>query len=159
MSTLVRWNPVREMLNMRNALDWMFSEDYGFPAERWTEVQNWSLPLDVVENKDGYLIKASVPGVNPEDINITLEDNILTIRGELKKEEVTENARYHTRERRYGQFVRSVTLPTVVKADAIEADYHNGVLELIVPKAEEVKPRRIAIKTNGHNGKFIEANS
>lgn len=156
MSTLVRWNPVREMLNMRNTLDWMFSDESSLPTGRWTEVQNWSLPLDVVENKDGYLIKASVPGINPEDINVTLEDNILTIRGEVKKEEVTENARYHARERRYGQFMRTITLPTMVKMDAIEADYHNGVLELTVPKAEEIKPRRIAIKTNGHNGKVVE---
>lgn len=156
MSTLVRWNPVREMLNMRNTLDWMFSDESPLPTGRWTEVQNWSLPLDVVENKDGYLIKASVPGINPEDINVTLEDNILTIRGEVKKEEVTENARYHARERRYGQFMRTITLPTMVKTDAIEADYHNGVLELTVPKAEEIKPRRIAIKTNGHNGKVVE---
>jgi HSP20 family protein len=88
-----------------------------------------------------------VPGIKPEDLDITVTKNTLTIKGEVRQEEEKEEERYHLRERRYGRFARSITLPTSVDADEIEANYENGVLTLRLPKTEEVKPKRIEVKS------------
>jgi len=101
-----------------------------------------------VENDDGYVVKASVPGVDPENLDVTLEDNVLTIKAEVMSEEVTEDEQVHIRERRTGSFSRSLRFPMDVNSDGIEATYTNGVLSLNVPKAEEVKPKQISIKVN-----------
>jgi HSP20 family protein len=114
----------------------------------WQAPHNWGLELDVTEKNDVYTVKASVPGVNADDVQITLEDNTLTIQGEFKSEDETENERYHLRERHSGSFSRTITFPVLVNADAVEANYEHGVLTLTVPKAEEVKPKRIAVKAN-----------
>jgi HSP20 family protein len=117
------------------------------------------MPLDVVENEDEYVVRATLPGVNPDDLEITYNNNTLTIKGEVKQdEEKTKNARYHIDERRYGSFQRSISLPTTIKADAIQASYDSGILHLRLPKTEEVKPRRIPIQA-GAGHKTIEATS
>jgi HSP20 family protein len=117
-----------------------------------------SLPLDVTENENEYVIKASMPGVNPDDIDITVNGNTINIRGETKSEseQQDENQTYHLRERRFGSFARSVTLPTSIDANKIKAHTENGVLTLEVPKAEEAKPKRIQVQGGGHQ-KTIEA--
>lgn len=158
MSTVVRWNPFRDMINMRNEFDRLFDEVMDAPRLRWQEPTNWGLALDVVENEDNFLIKASVPGVNPDDLDITISDNVLTIKGELKEDQTVEQDRYHLRERRFGTFARSVTLPVPVNADEIDATYEHGILSLNVPKAEEIKPKRISIKA-GNGAKVLEAQS
>ncbi len=107
-----------------------------------------SLPLDVVETEDAYTVTASVPGVDADAIEILLEDDVLSIKGEFSAEDVSEDATIHLRERRTGHFGRKLRFPVTVNAEAIEASYENGVLTLIVPKAEEVKPKRISIKAN-----------
>ena len=150
MSTLVRWNPVREMLSLRDAVDRLFEDTYDFPSFRWPEAKMWTVALDVLEEKDNFLVKASLPGVEPNDIDVTVNDNILTIKGEVHAEQMVEEEQYHIRERRFGSFMRSVTLPTQVDADKIEAVYDKGVLELRIPKSEGAKPKRIVIKSNGH---------
>jgi HSP20 family protein len=94
-----------------------------------------------------FTVKASLPGIKPEDLNVTLEDNVLTVQGEIKEDETIEEETYHLRERRYGSFSRSLRFPVPVNAGQIEAAYENGVLTLSIPKAEEVKPKRIEIKT------------
>ncbi len=104
------------------------------------------IALDVSEDEDTYHIVASVPGISPDDIKITMEDDMLTIEGEVPSGADEENMHYHMRERRYGSFKRSVRFPLTVNADAIEADYNIGLLTLTVPKAEIVKPRRIEVK-------------
>lgn len=149
MATLTRWNPVREMMALRDMMDRVFEEGVESSATRWSEATEWPLALDVVENKEGYMVKASLPGVDPDEIEITVNDNVLTIKGQVKQDETVEGVRYHVRERRYGTYSRSLTLPQLVNTDAVEADYHNGILSLFVPKAEEAKPKRVAIKTNG----------
>jgi HSP20 family protein len=106
---------------------------------------SWDLALDVAETEDDFLVKASLPGINPDDLEITYNNNLLTIKGEVKEEKDIEEQRYHLRERRYGSFSRSLTLPSTVKADAIEASYEGGVLTLHLPKAEEAKPKRIPV--------------
>ncbi|MCA9939421.1 MAG: Hsp20/alpha crystallin family protein [Anaerolineales bacterium] len=158
MSTLVRWNPVREMLSLRDAVDRMFEDTFDFPSFRWPEAKMWSVALDVIEDGDNYIVKASLPGLNPEDIDVTVNDNILTIKGEVEGENLVHEEQYHVRERRFGSFMRSVTLPTLINADKIEAVYAKGVLELRIPKAEEVKPKRIAIKSDGHKVITAKAN-
>jgi HSP20 family protein len=106
----------------------------------------WTPAVDISEHDDEYLVKVELPGVNKEDVKITLESNILTIRGEKKQEKETKNENYHRVERNYGSFQRSFTLPTVVKSDKIDAVYKDGVLSISLPKAEEAKPKQIEVK-------------
>ena len=148
MTRLMRWNPTREMMTLRNEFDRLFEKFLDLPQLQENRGLDWGLALDVAENDQAYTIKASVPGVSPDDIDITLSDNVLTIKGEFKEEKDVEEEKYHLRERRFGSFGRSVTLPVAVNAEAVDANYDNGVLTLTVPKAEEVKPKRITIKAN-----------
>jgi len=148
MTSLMRWDPGREMMTMRNMMDRLMNEAFGSQPVLWQRSSDaMSLALDVAEEDDTYVVRASVPGVKPEDIDVTLTDNVLTIRGELKADEEIKEERYHIRERRWGAFMRSVTLPTPVDQEKIDAGYENGVLTLRLPKSEAVKPRRIAVHT------------
>ena len=143
MTAITRWEPYRDLVNMRQMMDRMFDDElFKLPSlwERRADV--WSLALDVAEKEDAYVVKASVPGVNPEDVEVTLTDNVLTIKGETKADREVKEENYHLRERRFGQFMRSVTLPLPVNADQIEAVNENGVLTLTLPKAEAVKPKK-----------------
>ena len=148
---LTRWDPFREMLSMRRQMDRMFDRAL---EPSWSDTPMWDLALDVVENKDDFLVKASLPGINPDDLEITYTDNVLTIKGETKDDQEVKEDQYHLRERRYGVFSRSISLPDRVKADAIQASYDAGVLTLKLPKVEEAKPKRIAINISG--SKMIE---
>ncbi len=154
MTLVRRWDPFREMAELRATMDRLLNETRNLPLIP-TEDSIWMLPLDVSENEEAFVVKASIPGVNPDDIDISLTDNVLTIKAEIKDEDEIENARYHLRERRYGVFSRSITLPTAVDADKVEATYENGVLTLNIPKAEEMKPRKIEV----HTHKMIEGES
>lgn len=147
MTKIVRWNPVvRRPIDLFNEFDRMFERSTAnYPYRR---AEHWGLALDVIENEEGYVIKASVPGISPDELEITLEDNVLTIKGEVENNEEINEEKYHLRERRYGSFSRSVKFPVLVNSEAVEASYDKGVLTLDVPKAEEVKPKRIAIKAN-----------
>jgi HSP20 family protein len=150
---LSRWDPFREMLSMRRTMDRLIE---GTMDEDNTNLPEWGLALDVVEDEDAYLVKASVPGIKPDDLEITFNKGMLTIRGEVKDENENTQGQYHLRERRYGSFARTISLPSTVDADDIEAQYQNGVLTLKMPKSEELKPRRIPIQ--GKDGqKVIEA--
>lgn len=153
---LTRWDPFREMMILRNSFDRRFDEHPSLAPSSW-ESFNWSIALDVVESDDEYLIKASLPGINPEDLEITFSDNKLTINGEVKEEVELDEAHYHLRERRYGTFTRSVKLPSGIESDKIEANYDKGVLKLRLPKVEKVKPKKITIKTS--DAKVIEADA
>jgi len=151
MSRIVRWDPVREMVSMRNQMDRLMSDVFSAPSV-WQNDEYagyMRLALDVTENDESFTVHASVPGINADDLEISFSENTLTIKGETKDERVDENDKWHLRERRFGSFMRSISLPTAVNADAINAHFENGVLTLTLPKAEEVKPRRIAIKANG----------
>jgi HSP20 family protein len=146
MRSLTRWDPFREMMSIRNTMDRLF-DSYMYNQGETPNAWSWELPLDVSESEDAFLVKASLPGINPDDLEITFNNNTLTIRGEVKSEEETEGTRYHMRERRYGSFTRSITLPRGIQGDAIEANYEAGVLALRLPKAEELKPKRIAVRS------------
>lgn len=146
MARLTRWDPFREMMTMRDITDRMLDKFFDEPVSEYRS-PNWGLALDVAENEDEFIVKASVPGINPDDLDITVTKNTLTIKGEMRHEEETEEERYHLRERRYGRFARSITLPTSVDSDRIEANYENGVLSLHLPKTEEMKPKRIEVRS------------
>ncbi len=146
-TNMMRWDPFREMVSLREAMDSLFENALITPFGGGQQgSQSAYLPLDVTENEDNFVVKASLPGVNPEDIDVTVNGDVLTIKGEIKQEQENQNERYHLRERRWGSFSRSVSLPTQIKTDAVQAEYQNGVLTLTLPKADDVKPKRIAIK-------------
>lgn len=150
---LTRWDPFRDMMVMRRTMDRMIdnsiNEEQGTPSD-------WGLPLDVIEDENEYTVKASVAGIKPDDLDITYNKGVLTIRGEIKDDRETNKGQYHLRERRYGTFSRSLALPTSISADSIQASYNDGILTLKLPKAEEVKPKRIAINGAGNGQKVIE---
>ena len=151
---LTRWDPFQEMLNLRRTVDRLF--DNVSTDHELAQPSLWGLAVDVVENKDDFIVKASVPGVNPDDLDVSYADDTLTIKGEIKSDNEVKENQYHLHERRYGSFTRSISLPTKIKGDAIDASYQNGVITLRLPKAEEVKPKRIAIKVGDQ--KMIEGN-
>ena len=109
----------------------------------------WTLPLDVVEREDGVTVTASVPGIKPEDLDVTIEDNVLTIDGKTESTEETTDERFVIRERRAGAFRRSIRLPEFVNADEAATHYEHGVLTVTLPKAEERKARKLTISPNG----------
>jgi HSP20 family protein len=146
MTTLTRWEPFREMANLSRMMDRFFDEPFGEMPVLWRRGDGYTLALDVAEQEDKYIVKASVPGIKPEDVEITLTDKVLTIKGETKDEQEVKEENYHLRERRFGSFMRSLALPNSVDADKIEAVNEHGVLTLTLPKAEAVKPKRIEVK-------------
>lgn len=144
--SLIRWDPFREMISLREAIDRLFEESFVRPRG-WLEAERvMSVPLDIYEEGDDLIVKATVPGVKPEDLNVQIQNNVLTISGETKEERERKEASYHLREHRYGRFERSVTLPYSVQVDKAEATFEHGVLRLRLPKAEEVRGRRIEVK-------------
>lgn len=146
MGNMRRWTPMRPSVWDRDVfdeMDRMFEEP--FFGRRGDGQQNWGLPLDVSEREDSYVVRASIPGIDPDEIDISISDNVLTIRGEMKHEADRQNERYVLRERRMGNFTRSVSFPMAVDADRAEASCENGVLTLRLPKAETARPRRIGI--------------
>jgi HSP20 family protein len=116
----------------------------------------WAPALDISERKDAYLVTVELPGVKLDDLTITLEDGMLTIQGERQFADDSSDQQFHRVERRYGAFRRSITLPTHVQADAVEASFEDGVLQIMVPKAEEAKPKRIQVRP-GSQREAIEA--
>ena len=147
MNTLTRWEPMRELQTMRSLMDRFFDEPFFSAPSVWSQrTEAFPVPLDVIEQEDHYLIKASMPGVIPEEVEITLADNVLTIKGETKHESESSEANYHVRERRYGSFMRHLSLPMAVNSDEVDASFEHGVLTLRLPKSESAKPKRISIK-------------
>lgn len=147
MSTLIRWDPFRELQSFRQVMDRMMDEPFMGTQRFWSQGgEGFPLALDVAEDEEKYIVKASVPGVDPNNIEITLSDNVLTIKGETKHEKDVDEKNYQIRERRYGSFTRSITLPAGVDAEKVEAIHEHGVLTLNLPKSEAVKPKKIAVK-------------
>ena len=151
MNTIIRWNPFGEMARMRNEIDRLFEDAFNAPVGKWERNSVWGFPLDVTEADDTFIVKAAVPGMNPDELDITITDNVLTIKGETQDEEVRDEEKVHLRERRFGSFMRSISLPTPVESDNVTATMENGVLTLQIPKAEAVKPKRIAVHAGNGN--------
>ena len=147
MSNLVHWEPFRELVSLREAMDRLFEESFVRPGvERLAPVGAGTVAVDMYQTDDAIVVKSSIPGIKPEDIDISITGDTLTIKGETRAEEEIHEENYLRRERRYGAFCRTLTLPLPVVTAKAEAEFENGVLTLTLPKAEEVKPRTIKIK-------------
>ena len=161
MSNLSRWDPFGEMLSLRDAMNQLLEDSYVSPAGRRSGGGGvLSMPLDVSETPDAFIVEAVVPGVRPEDLDITIQDNVLTINAETRQEQQAggQQANYHRLERRYGRFSRAIGLPTQVKSDQVRATMENGILRLEIPKAEEVKPRKISVSAGGQQRQMVDVN-
>jgi HSP20 family protein len=146
MSNLIRWEPAREMMTLRDAMDRLFDDAFTRPF-RLHDGQMSMLAVDMYQTDNEVVVKASIPGVKADDVQINVTGEVLTIKGEThEKEEVKEKA-YHLREQRWGMFERTLALPTDVIADKAKAEFENGILTITLPKAEEVKPKTISIKS------------
>ncbi|GAB5491211.1 MAG: Hsp20/alpha crystallin family protein [Phototrophicaceae bacterium] len=147
MTRIIRWNPLREMVDMQRQLDRVFDEmNTNFAQGDLTQTGNW-LAFDIHENEDNYIVQADLPGFNSDDINITLHENTLTVSAENKREELSEGERQVISERRYGRFQRSIRLPETVDSERVEANFDNGVLTLEIAKSEVTKPRQIPVNS------------
>lgn len=145
--SIVRWEPFRDMMTLREAMDRLFEESFVSPRRReWPAPAEGALALDMYETDDHVVVKSSIPGVKPEDVEINIKGNILSISGETKEEEEVKEENYIRRERRYGAFSRSLALPEGINADEAEAEFEDGVLKLTIPKAPEAKPKTITVK-------------
>ena len=151
--SLIRWKPTRDltsfpsdMVSLQREMNRVFDSFFNGVDEPGLLNGTWVPAVDVAEGDDTYTVKMELPGVNKEDVKITLESNILTIRGEKRAEGEVKEKNYHRTERSYGSFQRSFTLPTTVKNDKIDAVYKDGILTVTLPKAEEAKPKQIEVK-------------
>ena len=142
-----RWEPFRDMVSLRDAVSSLLQESFVRPGGM-AGGGAAALPLDVHETETEFVVKASLPGVKPEDVKLSLENNMLTIRGEKKQVAEEKADRVHRYERSYGVFERAFALPSTVDAEKIEARYDAGVLTVDMPKAERARPRQIAVKTS-----------
>lgn len=144
MSNLIRWEPAREMMTLREAMDHLFDDAFTRPL---TLRDGWSAPaIDMYQTDDEIVVKASLPGVKADEVQINITGEILTLKGETKQVEEKKDKAWHMREQRWGTFERAIALPTEVTADKAKAEFENGILTITLPKAEEVKPKIISIK-------------
>jgi len=144
MSNLIRWEPAREMMSLRDAMDRLFDDAFTRPLSLR---ENWSAPaIDMYQTDDEIVVKAALPGIKADEVQINITGEVLTLKGEVKHEEEKKEKAWHIREQRYGSFERSVVLPTDVVADKAKAEFENGILIITLPKADEVKPRTITVK-------------
>ncbi len=145
--SIVRWEPFRDLVSVRNTMDQLFQESFVQPWGRWPAfAEEGVLPVDVYETEDSVVVEAACPGIKPEDVDISITGDTLTIKGETKFEEKVERENYIRQERRCGSFCRAVTLPGGLENDKAEADFEDGVLTITFPKSEEMKPKRIKVE-------------
>lgn len=144
MTNLTRWEPVREFVSLREAMDRLLDDAFTHPVGLDGVT---ALPaIDLYETDNDVVVKAVLPGLKAEDVQISVTGDVLTLRGEVKQESERKDATYHIREQRYGSFERSVRLPSNVVTGQAKAEFENGILTVTLPKSEEVKPRTITIK-------------
>jgi HSP20 family protein len=154
---LIRWEPVAELNTIQNEMNRLFNTFFDQPAAtgRGAPSRRWIPAMDLVETADHYVLRADLPGLSDDDVNIQLEDNVLTISGERETQHEQHEEGYYRIERASGNFTRSLTLPDGVNPDAVQAHFDRGVLEIRIPKPEQKKPRQVQI-TLGANPKTIE---
>jgi HSP20 family protein len=164
MATMMRWDPFQDLRSAQDEMAQMspmLAHALGLHARQQGNdramTTAWAPALDISERKDAYLVTVELPGLKPEDLDITMEDGLLTIKGERQFTSESSEQQFHRVERRYGAFRRSITLPAQVQADHIEATFDNGVLQIVVPKAEEAKPKRIQVRPG--SAKILDASS
>ena len=144
MSNLIRWEPAREMMTLREAMDRLFDDAFTRPLSM---NEGWRGPaLDMYQTDDDVVVKAAMPGMKADDVQINVTGDVLSIKGEMKEKNETKEKNYHIREQRWGSFERSVMLPTAVVSDKAKAEFEDGILTITLPKAEEVKPKIVTVK-------------
>jgi HSP20 family protein len=149
MNALTRWDPFKEMQEMQHRLSNLFGRTpmrRGDAEEESITATEWAPLVDIIEDDKEYLVKAELPEVKREDVNVAVENGVLTIRGERKFEKEEKNKRYHRVERGYGSFGRSFTLPDIADAEKVTAEFKDGVLRVHLPKSEKAKARHIDVK-------------
>jgi HSP20 family protein len=152
MTTMMRWDPFQDLRSAQDEMAQMspmLAHALGLHAQQGNERARssaWAPALDISERKDAYLVNVELPGLKAEDLDITMEDGLLTIQGERQFTSESSEQQYHRVERRYGSFRRSITLPAHAMAEGIQASFEDGVLQILVPKAEEAKPKRIQVR-------------
>ena len=156
--TIVRWEPIRELSSLQSDMNRFFDAMFQSPTGggQAAQLRRWTPAMDLAETEDAFVLRADLPGVSQEDVNIELEDTVLTVSGERKSDHENKGEGFYRVERAFGAFSRSLTLPKGVDAEAIAAQFTDGVLEVRIPKPEQRKPRRIAI--NGEP-RELEANA
>ena len=149
MRTLTRWEPINDISNLSQRMDRMFEELMGRGLRRFSEDDrvrgSWSPAVNILETKDAIVITADLPGLKAEDVDVTVDNGVLTIRGERRLEEASEGETYHRVERVYGVFERTFTLPNSVEVSKIDAKFRNGEMVVTLPKREESKPRAVKV--------------
>ena len=144
MRIVTRWEPQRGLTTLQDQINRLFSDSFDRSGEEGS-LTAWAPAVDIYETEHELVVKADLPDIDPKDLDIRVENNILTIRGERKFESKVSEDKYLRVERSYGSFARSFTLANTVNAEAIKADYQNGVLTLTIPKREEAKPKQIKV--------------
>ena len=144
MSNLIRWEPARDMVTLREAMDRLFDDAFTRPLGPGSGLQ--APAIDLYQTEDEVVVRASLPGMKADDVQISLTGDMLTLRGEFKEKAEKKEKAYHLREQRYGSFERTIGLPTLVMADKAKAEFEDGVLTISLPKAEEAKPKTITVK-------------
>jgi len=153
---IVRWEPLRELTSLQNEMNRLFSSAFDTPSNsNGSTLRRWMPAMDLVETEDHFVLTADLPGMTEADVNIEVDDRVLTVSGERKAKHEAAKDGYHRVERAFGSFSRSLTLPKGVNAEAVAAGFENGVLEIRIPKPEQPRPRKISISAN----KTIEAES
>ena len=154
---LIRWEPVRELNTLQGEMNRLFNTLFDAPVsgDGGGSVRRWIPAMDLIETDEDFVLRADLPGLSEDDVNIELEDNVLTISGERKSEHQERNQGYYRVERASGTFSRSLTLPEGVNPEGIKASFDRGVLEVRIPKPQERKPRKVAISVGGQQ-KAIE---
>jgi HSP20 family protein len=143
--TMERWQPFRTMSDVQNEINRMFDSFFGPQPAATTGERYWAPMVDVWETKDDVVLSFEIPGVDEKDVHVSITGDLLTVRGERRFEQDVKQETYHRLERVYGKFERAIQLPMPVQADKVRATYRDGVLQVKLPKAEEVKPREIKI--------------
>ena len=141
---LVRFNPVRDLLNVQDQMNRLFNA-FGDTFETSLERSAWDPAVDISETSDDYQIAAELPGLDKDDVKVSYEEGVLTLRGEKKQEKEHKGKNYHRVERSYGAFERSFRLPARIDVSKIEANFKDGILKLRLPKVEEARPKEIPI--------------
>ncbi len=148
-SALTRWDPFSEVLDMRREMDQLFGSFFGgTPASMAAAEGIWAPAVDIHETKESFVVQAELPGMKQEDIQITIVENTLTLKGERRQEQEVRQDGYTRVERAYGTFQRALELPSVVDAAKVQAKYKDGVLTIELPKKEEAKPREIKVQVS-----------
>jgi HSP20 family protein len=145
---LIRWEPVAEIHTIQNEMNRLFNTFFDQPASTGrggVPSRRWIPAMDLVETADHYVLRADLPGLSDEDVNVQLEDNVLTISGERTSQQQQHEEGYYRIERAFGGFARSLTLPDGVDPDGVQAHFDRGVLEISIPKPEQKKPRQVKI--------------